>query len=1014
MRAASYPLKSISQALSSAYTVILAERGIDTKHDNIIFNWVNVLTKRCTDAKARDGDVDFMVQLKDILRSQDITIEPKEPSEDSTGRFDSLEPSTRKRKDDKRRVSFEDARYEETWLEEHTEPMIEQTPDGKPFSRRPPTPGRPFYNRRAHSADDEERDPPGQKPAEPVSQSTLSASDPDGPADSSILRASTLKDEEERDAQLQDFLGAFQEMSDIRIARRYTHIWHDSLIALSSRNQAAKAIATAHDERTLLRQAVDTWSQKTRTQVHERQQEEEFERLERKAVLYRSLMLAQKGFEHWHARHLTLKDKTERTNRFILAKRYFRRWRNITAENNAKARQLLTRKFLERWRDRTLRRQMVGEQAIAHYEEALERRLYKNWFWRFCSRKVEDLHDERVQKRALRNLSDRIDHVQDMSQQAERARSRRLLAVCVQALRSKLGERQQASTFAQAHYEHKARLNCMETLRIQGRLGPLEKTMSLRVTLTLQRKAFSVWHLHLSLTRQAGEVNRKRILQDAWTSWNDTLRVRALSQRIDERVLAESLYKWVLQERLSLFRRAADSRLARHAILLLDTAVHEYRSTSEDRAASFAENQRRRKLASSMVRLNLAFRQHEDAERTAVEFANSRALPDVLSEWKEKTKHARELAKWAADARWYCLASSAIKTWRARTTEHQHQRRREAYVQIRARVKYKMASKCFTVWRIKSMDVHSMQQEAQRRAQARLFAIGTNAFDKWHHDAQAQRDREVQAASIDDQRLLAAALSAMLTRHSESVQLEQSALAFRLGSDQALQASVLKLVQWTAFTAAQQSKSADALFVRNRDQHVRNMLKHWYTKAAAARAAKTDPAEPESPSIRPASRAAARSASKERFSPSKSVSYTPGTPGYMRTPSRSRRAGRFRPIPTPAAVTPFAFGSGYMTTTPAPLTARDGGINTIADVVAGLTPQVTPFARKLRAGGFNSMPPSALRTSVMGRSGAAPGTAKSVRFARAGRFAQSTAGRIEDPLDAEEGDFEQEVHFKSS
>lgn len=42
------------------------------------------------------------------------------------------------------------------------------------------------------------------------------------------------------------------------------------------------------------------------------------------------------------------------------------------------------------------------------------------------------------------------------------------------------------------------------------------------------------------------------------------------------------------------------------------------------------------------------------------------------------------------------------------------------------------------------------------------------------------------------------------------------------------------------------------------------------------------------------------------------------------------------------------------------------------------------------------MPPSALRTSVFGRSsGAAMGTGKSVRFASANRFARSTAGRMQ-------------------
>jgi len=821
----------------------------------------------------------------------------------------------------------------------------------------------------------------------------------------------SVVNDQERDAQLSDILDAFQETSDRRLTRHFFRVWYGALSTLSTRNATATAIAVAYDGRALLRQALDLWRIAWRARVAERQQEEEFERMERRAIWFRSLMLAQKGFEHWHASHLALKSKTMRASQLLLAMRYFKRWRRITIENNSKARQILTRKFLERWRNGTLQRHMIYERAAAHYEEALEKRLLTTWSREYRSRKAEELHEERLSERALLRWSSRYHHVQETYQQAERQRSTRLLRFTMNRLRSKLREQQQSSASAEAHFEQKMRFDCLQTLRIQGRLGPLEKTMSLRVNLTLQRKAFSVWHLNVSLTRQAAAVDRKRMLHDALTTWKDTLRTRALAQRIDERLIVESLYKWVLQERLKLFQRAANARLARHGLLMLHNAVDDYRDTLEDRERIFQENQRRRKLASCMTRLNIAFRNREDAERAAVEFANSRALPDVLGEWKEKTQHARKLAKWAADARWYCLASTALKTWRARTTEHQHQRRRDAYKHVRARVKYRMASTCFAMWRTKSIDVQSMQEEAQRVALVRLFATGTQAFDKWRLATQEHQDHEVQAANIDYQRLIGSAFSAMLVRHSESIALEQSALSFRLESDLALQASALKRLQWANFTANQQTKSADALLARTRDQHVKNMLRHWFVKASASRAARNDLPEPESPSIRPASRAAARSVSPKRLNSSHVVSYTPGTPGYMRTPSRSRRAARFRPIPTPAATTPFAFDQAYLTTTPAPLAGGGNGSSPTPGAAAGLTPQVTPFSRKLRAGGFESMPPSALRNSVFGRSTAAMGTGKSVRFARAGRFAQSTAGRFEVP---KEEDDRQDVHFKSS
>jgi protein SFI1 len=1025
-RAAQYPVDSCTYALTTAYRAALAERGIDSNHDKIIYNWVNAISKRCAKVKLEEGEVNFWSELREVCQSQGITIVDEDDTHalgESPKRFDEVNTGKQKPKTDRRRVSFDEARYEETQLSEHSELIKEQTPDGKAHLGRPPTPGRPYYNQRSRSADGDERDWPERKVTKQASPPSLHVSEPDGPADSSMLMHSALHDEE-RDAQLHDIMDAFHGMSDVRLIRRCIHAWHDAFLTHSNREEMDSARAIEHDGRTLLRQALNGWRTKKQIRVEIRLQEEELRRQEEEderecerkedlAASTRDKMLVRKSYEHWYVRHLDLIVRTMRASRLVLAMRYFKKWRDITVENNSKARQLVLRKCIRTLHDRTWRKQLVYEQATAQYEEALQKRLFKNWLWQLRARKAEELHQEQTVRRTLRHWHGRSNRLQEMVQEAQTARSNRPLNAIMQTLRSRLEQRQQAAATAEAHYEHKARLNSMQALVVQGRLRPLEKTMTLRVTLTLQRKAFSVWHLHLSLTRQAAQVDRKRVLQDAWTSWNDTLRTRALARRIDERLLVENLYKWVLQERLSLFRRTADARLARHALLLLDSAVDDYRSTLDGRAAIFAADQRRRKLAASMVHLNLAFRRREDAERKAVEFVNSRALPDVLGQWKAKSEHARKLAKMAVDARWYCLASSTLKTWRARNTEHQHQRRREAYVQIRAQVKYKMVSKFFTTWRTQGMEIQSMKEAAQGRAERRLFAAGTQAFDRWREATRTQREREFQGANVDNQRLLLSALTAMLARHSEKATLEQQAVSFRLESDLALQSSALKKLQWETFTASQQTKTADALMVRNGEKHVKNMLRHWFMKASSLRASRLDqPAEPESPSIRSASRAAARSASKERFTPSHSTSYTPGTPGYMRTPSRSRRAGRFRPIPTPGAVTPFAFDPGYLATTPAPFTAAENG-NSNSPMPVGLTPQVTPFARKLRAGGFAEMPPSALRTSVLGRSGAAVGTGKSVRFASAGRFARSTAGRTEVRKE-EDGDGDGEGHFKSS
>lgn len=916
-------------------------------------------------------------------------------------------------KEDRRRVSFDDARYEEHWLSEHSETIERHAPEPQGLLRLPPLRGGP--NGAAQRARSISSERIAHRPTQQQYQQEISlvynASDPDGPADSSLYK-SDLTAKREHKAQLNEMLEVFRFTTMIRTERRYIHVWHDAAIAQRERNRQSWAIATAYDARRLCESTIDEWrnaaSERRQARLFHAQQEAYFERLERRAGEFRGLYLVEKCFTHWHARHLALRHKTMRASQLLLAMRYFKRWREITLENAAKTRIILTRKTLAMWRNRTARRLLVHEQATAHHEHVIQRRTYWQWFWLFCSRKVEVGYRERIERKCLRTMAQKVHDVNAMKQQANATRSGRLFLSSMRHLRQRLASRQEAQATAQAHRELRTKKTTLKTLQLQARLAPLEKTMTLRVTLTLQRKAFSVWHLHLDLTRQAADVDRRRVLHDAWTNWNDALRCRALAQRIDERLLVENLYRWVLQERLSLFARARDARLKKQCLLALRSTTDDLETRLQQREAIFIRNRDRRQMAFGMLRMNIALREREDAERAAVEFANGRVLPKVLQTLVEQSDHARQLARWAADARFYCLCTSTLKTWKERTVEHKHQRRRNAYVTVRARIKLRLVSNCFVQWRTKCMEVHSMNGEGERRAHARSLSTATQAFDTWRRTIQTRNAQDQQAITIDTQRLLSSALAALQLRNATLIDLNRTAETFHHDTELALQSSALKKLQWATFTASQQTKTADALAARNRDQHVKQMLRHWFAQSSARRAARfqPEPAEPESPSLRPASRAASRTRSAERFrSPAR-------TPGYaQQTPSRARRsASRFRPIPTPAPYTPLAFDQAYLTTTPAPLgTIRDAS-------PVGLTPQVTPFERKLRAGGFGSVPPSALRSSVLGRS-VGGGTAKSVRFASAGRFGRSGLGfgqsRVREVGDEGEGEG-REGHLKSS
>ncbi|KAI7391360.1 hypothetical protein KC328_g7530 [Hortaea werneckii] len=624
----------------------------------------------------------------------------------------------------------------------------------------------------------------------------------------------------------------------------------------------------------------------------------------------------------------------------------------------------------------------------------------------------------------------RVTQLQAREQQSEDHYNNRLYAIGFGGLQKQLNTCQRDDEQALVHYDRQLKTTCFRTITIHADLAPIAKNFTLKVNLDLQRRAFKTWHHRLQLERQAAEVNHQRVLQSAWTKWNDNLRCRALGQRIDERVLIESLYKWALAEREQLFTRAMDGKALRRAFGWWRYRAGEAQDKLVMAERVFAEQQHRRRLAQAVGCLNREMRRLEDLDRMAIEFANARVLPRFLKGWAQKARHAMELQRWAGDARFYTLATRSLAVWRERTTQHVHARRREAYKHVRGRMKIRIVKNCFGLWRDQAVVAKSMDGEAEYRAQEKNRQAAIEAFGRWHGKTAQVRESSDRADALDRTRLVVSALAAIAAAHSRHQGLERQADEFRHEQELVLLGAMMKKLQWTQFTAARRAESAEALLLRNRDQHIRQMLRHWALVTADRRTVRAStPApkegeddEPESPSLRPASRQRAASRSRERpgFLPH-SPPETSATPGYMRTPSRSsRRAGRFRPLPTPKAMTPFSFGEGYLSTTPAPLpsiqqTSRSaaGGTDVVPstteqeseerdtagneDGMSTLTPQITPFARKLRAGGFGGSNaasagtatvaatpgPSVLRSSVFGRS-VLGGTAKSVRFAGGG------------------------------
>ncbi|KAK5107502.1 hypothetical protein LTR62_001074 [Meristemomyces frigidus] len=1019
------------RALFAAYEHVFEEQGLEPEHDGVVFRYLLRVGEAAREggSRTRDGRLDLVGSLKSILQAQGITV--LEDGEGDAVSEVAREPETLEshallphghrntgqgRQASKRRVSFDDARLDETWLSEHSA-SLSALPAGSKEARggsaqgtgraRLPEPTR----RRARSISSHRTSreiPPKHRQ---VSSSTGYTSDLDDHHNPTLLLQSYK-------TQLEQNAEAFESTAAIRTARRSLHVWHDRALTQYLSQQQAFTIATAYDHRLLAKQVFDQWRRRAFKRKDARAQELLHTRQEEHAKQHYARSLLWPAFSHWVASMEDQRAAVAMGARHMLRYRYFHRWKTIAQENAVKARSILARKYLAVWRERLARQQLKDEQAVALCEEHRMQMCWRKWFWLFCSRRVEPWRDENTKRRAIKRWKDHLAGRKAQQEIAQRHAQVRDAARAILVLRTRYEQHQMHAEQAQSHHTRGLTCRILQTITLRARLDPIGRTLELKLRLDLQRKAFRIWHLHLTLSQQANEVGRKRILQTAWTQWNDALRCRALGQRIDERVLVENLYKWVLAERMRLFRRTINAKLMRSAIRVWTQTLFARRSQTTDLEAQFVEAQQRRLLNFGMARIHLAIRRREDAERAATEFASARALPNIIMALTARLRDVQRLNKWAADARFYTLCTKSLKAWHEQTVEQQHARRRNAYATVRARIKIRLARNALELWRSKTTIRVDAEVEAENVYQRQAVIVATNTFISWRaKTAQVQQMGE-QATALDIQRLITSTVTALGNRHLVLATQHEQASSFRREIDLGLLTSALKKLQWARFTALRRIESADALWLRNRDAHVRSMLRAWAVQTASRRAHRSggqleeeQEQEPESPSLRPASRIADRSASHKPSSfssPPAEAAQTTLTPAYMRTPSRSRRAGRFRPLPTPAAVTPFAFERSYLVTTPAPLppglsdpTHTFGG----EDVRPGvLAPQVTPFARKLRAGGFGTggirierglsgigaaaTPlPAALRSSVLGRSiGPGGGTAKSVRFAGSSRF----------------------------
>ncbi|KEQ73155.1 Sfi1 spindle body, partial [Aureobasidium namibiae CBS 147.97] len=628
---------------------------------------------------------------------------------------------------------------------------------------------------------------------------------------------------------------AFFHASQSKIARRCLH----QLSFESSRIQHMSRIAQGHDQRLLKAQAFSIWAAKLLDRRQAAETEQFFEQYERRATRARDLFLLNKAFTHWAQSTSDEVARTSVARRHILRTRYFNAWRDISAVNDLKCRRLGLRKWFSVWRTNAARKAVDNERAVAVFEENLVRRIWWKWFWAFCERKAPVWHDYRAKQSCLHRLTGAVTRLRQHGAAATNMRNNNLLRKTFSALVARKTAIQSLDRSAEEHHRVNLVNNCFHHIVQESKLGHASKEISAVVSSRLLTTAISVWQLNTQLTQQAAAVDRRRILQNAWTNWNDNLRARALTTKIDDRVVLENLYKWVLQSRLALFRRVMDAKLQERALQTLSLRLVEQCFHLEEAAMIFKEHKRRRTLASVMLRFHGISRAEEMMERQAIEFRNTRVMNAVLPIWTQRTQHLMKLDRWSNDARFYCLANSTIKKWKDATSQAQRNKRRDAYVQIRGRVKLRMVRDCFAVWRERASVVRQLDATALEQVNNRHVNAGIAIFSLWRDKTQQNNQLSVQAEEFSARLLFLRTIATLLSKGQEVLLHHAQALTLRAQTVDLLATGTLKKLKWALFCQRRNLDSAAALEQRNSQQHRRNMLRYWAEQASRRRAART-------------------------------------------------------------------------------------------------------------------------------------------------------------------------------
>ncbi|KAL6709317.1 hypothetical protein ACN47E_001724 [Coniothyrium glycines] len=633
------------------------------------------------------------------------------------------------------------------------------------------------------------------------------------------------------DTRLLDEAATFEEQRLHRVTRQCIQRWRNHTQKQIVQREHMEQLALAFDRRILIRLSFEQLQGTARLRRSNRETNRFFQRLEARADKARNLFLITKAFTHWAK---SAEDEVQRTSvarRHILRTRFFNGWRDITAVNELKIQHFVLGKFLRTWRARTAIVRENSLHAVSLYEDNLVRRVYKDWFFHWCAIAAPAWRNDRIRRVTLQKWSEITKVLRERQVWAVDRRDRMVAQHQWQHWQKRSVAIQLQHHKAEQFRHDSILSSALLNLRKDANLRPLLRQYQERHKRRLLGNTFMIWQKNAVQFRQARDMDCMRVLRNAYIAWNDRLRIKAVEDRINDRIIVESLYRWTLASRVSLFQRVHNRQLKQSAFLTWVTKTNQRTNTLDAAERRFAQFKRTHLLQSCLRKME-AITAEKRAEEYAIAAGYEQKLKQrIFERLKEKEQHFQQLNQWSDDACFYILSKRTLKTWSEATQLARRNRRRAAYSQFRRAVKVSLVRRMFGRWQDRANQIAMQNSQATISHKDRLRQTGSVLLHQWHDRTVTLIQQNTQAENFYNYRMGTKHLHTWMIRTEQLQSLEDQALALRRESIEIAATSVLKKLGWRLWNVQRQEENARALRERNFEKHVRAIIRFWSEQA---------------------------------------------------------------------------------------------------------------------------------------------------------------------------------------